>query len=503
MAKWTRGLDIFDHDYVVVPINEACHWYLVIICNLPNLNRHPPPLDGDPTSPSSDKIDPALRNDGEGRPNLSRACSPSLDEAETPKEKDARTSFAELSLEHSQEKTKVIQGLGDASDVKPNADDQEMLDTQLKEDIADAAEQTAPRADGNSTLHASAKKKGKRKSLPPGRKLDPGQPAIVTFDSLTGTHPSTVRVIKDYLIAEAADKRGGMKFDEKQIKGMNAIGIPKQDNYCDCGPFLLGYMAKFVEDPKGFMSKAMQKQFDVDKDWPTLVPSKLRANIRDLMFQLYREQEDDKRESAKKTGKYIPSVAKKAEPSPTGGAPQTQPVEDPSTKTAREATKQVSRSTSPSPATRKEALENAIPIDAADVPKARTSVTDSPKATRQDPTLGKEQSFIVIDSQSQPHSRPGDEPSPVHPADELPSTIEDSQPVDSLQALEDSMAGTPPQSHYEGPPEPASSPLEAKGVSSPTWSPDADRTLRSSPRSSTKKARKKEKTNKREVVELD
>ncbi|ODM21096.1 hypothetical protein SI65_04149 [Aspergillus cristatus] len=37
VQNWTKGVDIFSHDYIVVPINESMHWYAAIICNLPYL----------------------------------------------------------------------------------------------------------------------------------------------------------------------------------------------------------------------------------------------------------------------------------------------------------------------------------------------------------------------------------------------------------------------------------------------------------------------------------
>ena len=32
MKRWTRKVNIFEKDFVVVPINENYHWYLCIIC---------------------------------------------------------------------------------------------------------------------------------------------------------------------------------------------------------------------------------------------------------------------------------------------------------------------------------------------------------------------------------------------------------------------------------------------------------------------------------------
>lgn len=36
VARWTRKINIFEKDYIVIPINESSHWFLAIIC-FPNL----------------------------------------------------------------------------------------------------------------------------------------------------------------------------------------------------------------------------------------------------------------------------------------------------------------------------------------------------------------------------------------------------------------------------------------------------------------------------------
>lgn len=32
VRTWTKNVDIFDMDFVIIPINENAHWYLAIIC---------------------------------------------------------------------------------------------------------------------------------------------------------------------------------------------------------------------------------------------------------------------------------------------------------------------------------------------------------------------------------------------------------------------------------------------------------------------------------------
>ncbi|KAL7903969.1 hypothetical protein GGI35DRAFT_249014 [Trichoderma velutinum] len=40
VKKWTKGVDLFSYNYIVIPIFENNHWYLAIICNTPNAIRH-------------------------------------------------------------------------------------------------------------------------------------------------------------------------------------------------------------------------------------------------------------------------------------------------------------------------------------------------------------------------------------------------------------------------------------------------------------------------------
>ncbi|KAL8828764.1 MAG: hypothetical protein Q9191_002399 [Dirinaria sp. TL-2023a] len=500
VEKWTRNVDIFTYDYVVVPINESYHWYVAVICNLPSLNRTPPRDDDERILSTFTDIDLILHDQAVEKSSGSPAQQEDVDKEEPPTEQETRRSFAEMSLDQQSPSVMRRNENGDIEAEDQAAGDQDMLDAQIKVDLAGAsaqpeehdpvptvrqeeAGQNMPSEQEPSPIAAGTNKRGKRKSMPPGKKLHPSEPAIITFDSLPTPHPATVRALKDYLHAEAESKRG-MRFDEKQLKGMTAAGIPKQDNFCDCGPFLLGYMDKFMDDPQDFISKTMQKQFDCERDWPSLVPSKLRANIRELLLGLYQEQDDERRENAKKTGKYV---------SKTSGS--------------------TSRAVSPRPTTRKEALKSALPDGRPAVPSkpSRSRSTSPAPEDTIDPSLQNETSVIVVDSQSKPppkaskhHHR-----SPTPP--ELPSTIQDSQPGgDSFEQLEEELPPTPrpaplPQATAVSESIPSSS-AQSKGEEhSPTRSHDATRTLNrrsNSPRQA-RSGKERPDNAKKEVVELD
>lgn len=38
VASWTKNVNLFDHDFIIIPINEQSHWFLAIIC-FPNLTE--------------------------------------------------------------------------------------------------------------------------------------------------------------------------------------------------------------------------------------------------------------------------------------------------------------------------------------------------------------------------------------------------------------------------------------------------------------------------------
>lgn len=354
VQKWTRSVDLFTYDYIIVPINEQAHWYLAIICNLPALDRDLAIPEDEPTSPIEDgrAISKQGINQTEDRAssltnkpggNESEILIPSTKE---PNERETRNSFSQLSLENDARLPACNElGLYDTEGPekarRPTSEDKEMLDSQIEDTMPEfatskeAQDHPAPaKEQGDEVedliedqvegLRAAAKsRKSKRKSLPaPITKVDARKPAIITFDSLGQTRGQTIRILKDYLREEAKAKRG-MEFEETQIKGINAKRIPQQDNFSDCGVFLLGYVDTFLgleTDPKDFITKTIQ-QTHGEKYWSKLVPSDLRANIRNQVRELHEMQTNERREeSAKKSGKIHEKEDRKLGSSPSGAS---------------------------------------------------------------------------------------------------------------------------------------------------------------------------------------
>lgn len=332
VQKWTRSVDLFTYDYIIVPINEQAHWYLAIICNLPALDRDLPMPEDEATSPLEDGR--AIPKQGPGQTE-ERASSPTnqpgsnesdilIPSAKEPNERETTNSFSQMSLENDA-RLPAGDELGLHNNEGPEkarlpSEDKEMLDSQIEDTMPGFAaskeaedhpapfkeqgdEVEDPIEDQDEGPKAAAKsKKSKRKSLPaPITKVDPRSPAIITFDSLGQTRGQTIRILKNYLREEAKAKRG-MVFEESQMKGINAKRIPQQDNYSDCGVFLLGYVDTFLRletDPKNFITKTIQQTHE-EKDWSKLVPGDLRASIRNQVRELHEIQTNERREESGK-----------------------------------------------------------------------------------------------------------------------------------------------------------------------------------------------------------
>ncbi|KAL4886247.1 hypothetical protein BJY04DRAFT_205003 [Aspergillus karnatakaensis] len=273
VAKWTRNVDIFSYDHIVVPINEDQHWYLAIICNLPHLEgildvANPPASRG----PSEVREVPETPDPSQGGDD--EASGPQL------REEIARRSLASMSLIEKQEGSKSGE---------EDWPEREELPAISRAKFSEHSSQPQPGSPQESE-EGTPKKTRKLKRKPSGPKYDFDQPIIISFDSLNMPRSGTISILKEYLLAEAKSKRG-IEIDKQLIKGMTAKEIPQQPNFSDCGLYLLAYIEKFVQDPDLFCRRLLRKDMRVKEDWPPLRSGLLRTRLREFMELLYAEQE--------------------------------------------------------------------------------------------------------------------------------------------------------------------------------------------------------------------
>lgn len=294
VETWTRKVNIFDIDYVVVPVNESSHWYVCIICNLPNLLR---PAVTDLTN--DDEVAHDQKSMAYGSSDLIAQLTAAADESvgTIPNESThdglgaasndqldtATESFARSNLSSSPKAALHSPAIASQDSLSLTHDDGVFKDAKL----------SSPKAS-----------RGKRRrSGPAPRKYDPGTTIIITLDSLGLTHSKTTGNLKDYIIAEA-EARLKLDIKREDIKGMNVTrGIPQQQNFCDCGVFLLGYVHAFLSDPRRFVNKILSNEMDAEADWPDMDPKNLRANVRETIQKTYADQLPERLKMRKKKRK--------------------------------------------------------------------------------------------------------------------------------------------------------------------------------------------------------
>jgi hypothetical protein len=127
------------------------------------------------------------------------------------------------------------------------------------------------------------------------------------------------------LIEEAKDKK---KTELAVVpNGMTAKGIPEQDNYCDCGVFVLGYMEEFLKNPDETVRKLLQKE---EIQWD-MSPSKIRNDLRDLIFTLQKEHQTRLNLEKEKKRKTRKQKLSSKEPEEKAASPIQSPLPDVST----------------------------------------------------------------------------------------------------------------------------------------------------------------------------
>ena len=295
VEKWTRSVDLFSYDYVVVPINQNAHWYVAIICNLPNLSMDSAEHSGQSSAHVSHR-EPSILPETEvqeipespkpenPRAHAHQASFNSNDvpterrASESPVSQETREGIASMTLkEKTQEPT--------SADEWPDAEE---TPAALKQSpFRKSKPAGAEKVRTESPSIGKANKKGRA-----GHKLDPFQTTIITFDSLDLARSPTIRILREYICKEAESKRG-VKLSSGDIKGMRARQIPLQPNYSDCGLYLLAYVEKFVQDPDTFITMSLRREMDAHADWPALGSGLLRRRFRDFLDALYKEQQQE------------------------------------------------------------------------------------------------------------------------------------------------------------------------------------------------------------------
>ncbi|XP_047913961.2 sentrin-specific protease 7 isoform X10 [Anser cygnoides] len=229
VRTWTRHINIFNKDYIFVPVNEESHWYIAVI------------------------------------------CFPWLEEAvyeECPHQNSLQLS--PLQSEKESENTVTASVLA------------------FPEEEMDANRSLFSKGGNEIAASASALDLGISKiSLSSSKRQICKRPCILIFDSLkAGSVQTTVQVLREYLEVEWEAKRKTRREFSKSTMIDFCPRVPKQDNSSDCGVYLLQYVESFFQNP----IVNFEQPVHLEKWFPRQLIRSKREEIRDLILQLYFQQ---------------------------------------------------------------------------------------------------------------------------------------------------------------------------------------------------------------------
>ncbi|KGL72268.1 Sentrin-specific protease 7, partial [Tinamus guttatus] len=233
VRTWTRHINIFNKDYIFVPVNEESHWYIAVIC-FPWLEE-------------------AVY---EECPHQSSFYD-QLQES-PPQSEESQSTTAES----------VLAFPGNCKDGHMDAN--RILFTKGDNHVAAVLPSDIAK---NSSINS--------------RRQICKRPCILVLDSLkAGSWQNTVQVLREYLEAEWEVKRKTRREFSKSSMMDFCPRVPKQDNSSDCGVYLLQYVESFFQNPIDNFEQPM----NLEKWFPRQVIRSKREEIRDLILQLYFQQ---------------------------------------------------------------------------------------------------------------------------------------------------------------------------------------------------------------------
>ncbi|XP_060818194.1 uncharacterized protein LOC132908307 isoform X2 [Bombus pascuorum] len=215
VQKWTKNVNIFEKDFIIIPINEHAHWFLAIICF--------PGLVG--------KVFAQPKRSDENDVRKTVQKSKKLKEV-----KLQAVTIGSTTLKPVTTTVTIDQGDDGSERDEAEGDDEEM---EMDSEDDDESE--------------NAENKGLSPNVEPNIQQEKETikvPCILIFDSLAGaSRARVVATLRDYLSCEYVAKMGNEKvFSKDTIKGAS-LKVPQQSNFTDCGLYVLQYVESFFKNP--------------------------------------------------------------------------------------------------------------------------------------------------------------------------------------------------------------------------------------------------------------
>ncbi|XP_069345087.1 sentrin-specific protease 6 isoform X1 [Eulemur rufifrons] len=354
VKTWTRHVDIFEKDFIFVPLNEAAHWFLAVVC-FPGLEK--PKYEPNPhyhenaviqkcstvedsciSSPSASEMDSCSQNSS-AKPVIKKMlnkkhCIAVSDSNAGQEESDSRyrrnicsvkcnvkkinhtaseneeSDKGESACPKVADRTKSENGLQNEclssmphtdglNKIKVNYDEEsaesgKMLEDELIDFSEDQDDQDDSSDDGFLADDNCNSEIGQWHLKPTICK----QPCILLMDSLRGpSRSNVVKILREYLEVEWEVKKGSKRsFSKDVMKGSNPK-VPQQNNFSDCGVYILQYVESFFENPVLNFELPMNLA-----NW--FPPPRMRTKREEIRNIILKLQEDQSKEKKKHKDTY-------------------------------------------------------------------------------------------------------------------------------------------------------------------------------------------------------
>ncbi|XP_067645133.1 uncharacterized protein velo isoform X2 [Eurosta solidaginis] len=268
VQNWTKNVNLFEKDFIIIPINEQSHWFLAIICF--------PKLKGPVTYDTNIPVEPQQLKKQKGK-------KVSL--------QIGNTTITPLSKRDSSNVLAEVCGVGDDDSERDEAEGDESDLASEDSDLDSGASAAAPSNTAVTPPTVGNSSSSNNNTTSAGTKSQAiKQPLILIFDSLAGASRSrVVATLRDYLSCEYRAKLPDVTphvFNKDNMPG-HCAKVPQQNNFTDCGLYLLQYVEHFFKDPiKDYRLpiKQLSNWFD------TITVTRKREEISHLLQQLMNER---------------------------------------------------------------------------------------------------------------------------------------------------------------------------------------------------------------------
>ncbi|XP_058147059.2 sentrin-specific protease 6-like [Dasypus novemcinctus] len=347
VKTWTRHVDIFEKDFIFVPLNEAAHWFLAVIC-FPGLEKpkyEPNPhyhdntviqkcstvedscsstlsaneMDSCSQNSSATSVIKKMLNRKPGRAVIDsttgqeesdpcyrrKICNVkcSLKEINHTASGNEESNTGESAYQKVVDVTKGENGLQNEylssiyhtdglSKIRINYSEESTEGSKVLEDevigFSKDQDNQVDSSDNGFLANDNCNSEIGQWHLKPTIYK---QPCILLMDSLRDPSQSNVvKILREYLEVEWEVKKGSKRSFSKDVMKDSNPKVPQQNNFSDCGVYILQYVESFFENP----ILNFELPMNLTNWFPPPRMRTKREEIRNVILKLQEDQSKDK-----------------------------------------------------------------------------------------------------------------------------------------------------------------------------------------------------------------